>query len=40
MSMATVYTTLAALKQRGNVLELTVDPDKKRYDPTTENIIT
>ena len=37
MSMATVYTTLAALKQRGNVLELTVDPDKKRYDPTTEN---
>lgn len=37
MSIATVYTTLAALKERGTVLELTVDPDKKRYDPTTEN---
>lgn len=37
MSVATVYTTLAALKERGSVLELTVDPDKKRYDPTTEN---
>ena len=36
MSLATVYTTLAALKERGNVLELTVDPDKKRYDPTTD----
>jgi Fur family peroxide stress response transcriptional regulator len=37
MSVATVYTTLAALKVKGNVLELTVDPDKKRYDPTTES---
>jgi Fur family peroxide stress response transcriptional regulator len=37
MSVATVYTTLAALKEKGNVLELTVDPDKKRYDPTTAN---
>jgi Fur family peroxide stress response transcriptional regulator len=37
MSFATVYTTLAALKERGAVLELTVDPDKKRYDPATEN---
>jgi len=37
MSVATVYTTLAALKEKGTVLELTVDPDKKRYDPTTEN---
>jgi len=36
MSFATVYTTLAALKKKGTVLELTVDPDKKRYDPTTE----
>ncbi|MGC1454926.1 MAG: transcriptional repressor, partial [Nitrospirota bacterium] len=32
MSLATVYTTLAALKERGVVLELTMDPDKKRYD--------
>lgn len=37
MSFATVYTTLTALKERGTVLELTVDPDKKRYDPTTKN---
>lgn len=37
MSVATVYTTLASLKERGTVLELTVDPDKKRYDPSTED---
>jgi len=37
MSLATVYTTLAALKERGVVLELTMDPDKKRYDPATED---
>jgi len=35
MSLATVYSTLTALKEKGNVLELTVDPDKKRYDPNT-----
>jgi Fur family peroxide stress response transcriptional regulator len=35
MSLATVYTTLSALKEKGNVLELTLDPDKKRYDPET-----
>ncbi len=33
MSFATVYNTLDALEQRGNVRELTIDPDKKRYDP-------
>ncbi len=32
LSLATVYTTLAALKVLGKVLELTIDPDKKRYD--------
>src|SRR5574341_2349000 len=37
LSLATVYTTLAALKKRGNVSELTLDPDKKRYDPAPEN---
>ena len=37
MSFATVYTTLAALKQKGKVLELTVDPLKMRYDPETKN---
>ena len=35
MSLATVYNTLSALKAKGNVLELTLDPDKKRYDPDT-----
>lgn len=35
MSLATVYSTLSALKDRGSVLELTLDPDKKRYDPDT-----
>jgi Fur family peroxide stress response transcriptional regulator len=35
MSLATVYTTLGLLKEKGNVLELTIDPDKKRYDPET-----
>jgi Fur family peroxide stress response transcriptional regulator len=37
ISFATVYTTLAALKQKGKLLELTVDPEKKRYDPDTKN---
>jgi len=35
MSFATVYTTLAALKEKRKVFELTIDPDKKRYDPET-----
>jgi Fur family peroxide stress response transcriptional regulator len=35
MSLATVYSTLSVLKEKGNVLELTLDPDKKRYDPET-----
>jgi Fur family peroxide stress response transcriptional regulator len=35
MSFATVYNTLDALRQRGGVLELTIDPDKKRFDPNT-----
>lgn len=36
MSFATVYNTLETLRQRGRVLELTIDPDKKRFDPNTE----
>lgn len=36
MSFATVYNTLTALKEKGRVLELTVDPEKKRYDSNTE----
>lgn len=35
MSFATVYATLAALKEKRKVIELTIDPDKKRYDPET-----
>jgi Fur family transcriptional regulator, peroxide stress response regulator len=35
MSLATVYNTLKALKKKENVLELAIDPDKKRFDPDT-----
>ena len=35
MSFATVYNTLSILKEKGSVFELTLDPDKKRYDPDT-----
>src|SRR5512147_1159807 len=36
MSFATVYNTLAALRNRGHLLELTIDADKRRYDPNTK----
>lgn len=35
MSFATVYNTLNTLVQAGAVRELTIDPDRKRYDPDT-----
>jgi Fur family transcriptional regulator, peroxide stress response regulator len=35
MSFATVYNTLKALKESKNVLELSIDAVKKRYDPDT-----
>ena len=35
MSFATVYNTLESLRRKGEVLELTIDPDKKRFDPNT-----
>ena len=35
MSLATVYSTMTALKEKGYVIELALDPDKKRYDPET-----
>ena len=35
LSLATVYNTLAALRDRGRLLELTIDPSKRRYDPQT-----
>lgn len=37
MSFATVYNTLEVLRERGGLLELTIDPDRKRYDPNTEH---
>jgi Fur family peroxide stress response transcriptional regulator len=33
MSFATVYNTLEALRGKGVLKELTIDPGKKRYDP-------
>jgi Fur family peroxide stress response transcriptional regulator len=36
MSFATVYNTLDSLREKGYVMELTIDPDKKRFDPCTE----
>lgn len=36
MSFATVYNTLAALRDRGFVRELTIDGEKRRYDPNTK----
>jgi Fur family peroxide stress response transcriptional regulator len=33
MSFATVYNTLKALKGKENIQELTIDPEKKRFDP-------
>jgi Fur family peroxide stress response transcriptional regulator len=35
MSFATVYNTLNTLSQAGAVRELTIDSDRKRYDPDT-----
>lgn len=36
MSFATVYNTLDALKKQNMVWELTIDGDRRRYDPKTE----
>ncbi len=33
MSFATVYNTLEHLKERGYLVELSLDPEKKRFDP-------
>ena len=37
MSFATVYKTIDTLHEKGYLLELTIDPDKKRFDPCTEH---
>jgi Fur family transcriptional regulator, peroxide stress response regulator len=36
MSVATVYNTLETLSKRGRIRELSIDPDKKRFDPNTK----
>ncbi len=36
MSLATVYNTLDTLRLKGHIRELSIDPDKKRFDPNTE----
>ena len=33
MSFATVYNTLDKLREKGEVFELSIDSDKKRFDP-------
>lgn len=35
ISLATVYNTLSTLENRGQLLKLTIDPSKARYDPNT-----
>ncbi len=35
ISFATVYNTLAKLVKAGEIQELDIDPDKKRFDPCT-----
>ena len=37
MSFATVYNTLHALTKAGTLRELTIDPERRRYDPDTSN---
>lgn len=36
MSFATVYNTLNSLRAHNRLLELKIDPDKKRFDPNPE----
>jgi len=35
ISFATVYSTLETIRKKGGLLELTIDPAKKRFDPDT-----
>lgn len=35
ISFATVYNTLQTLKEAGDVMEITIDPIRKHYDPNT-----
>ncbi|MBI1910453.1 MAG: transcriptional repressor [Deltaproteobacteria bacterium] len=33
VSFATVYNTVEALRERGELLEITINPDRKHFDP-------
>ncbi|MBI5493129.1 MAG: transcriptional repressor [Deltaproteobacteria bacterium] len=33
VSFATVYNTVEALRERGEILEITIDPERKHFDP-------
>lgn len=35
VSFATVYNTLQTLKERGELLEVTIDPERKHFDPNS-----
>lgn len=35
MSFATVYNTIEKLKKEGRLLEVSIDPERMRYDPDT-----
>src|SRR5574341_1100594 len=37
MSLATVYNTLNMFTRAGTLRELTIDPERKRYDPDTSS---
>ncbi len=36
VSFATVYNTLQALSDRGQLTEVTIDPERKHFDPNTD----
>lgn len=36
VSFATVYNTIQALRDRGELLEITIDPQRKHFDPNPE----
>lgn len=36
VSFATVYNTIQALRDRGDLLEITIDPQRKHFDPNPE----
>ncbi|MBI5233345.1 MAG: transcriptional repressor [Deltaproteobacteria bacterium] len=36
VSLSTVYNTIDILKKRGEIMEITIDPQKKHFDPNPE----